>query len=198
MSQVTAEAGIPLHEEQGVIDRLKGGDREALSQLYSWYGDRLYRSVILRHLPSPERAEDVLAITFARAMERIHQFQPQGKSIFFWLRRIAINLAMDEHRRRKRDRLLKAAAAQRAEVADPYSLSHLPSPDRSVVVDETRALVEETLDLLHPRYATALRLRLLEDRDRTECAELMEVTLGNFDVILHRASKAFRNKYPPR
>ena len=83
-------------------------------------------------------------------------------------------------------------------MADPYSLSHLPSPDRSVVVDETRALVEETLALLHPRYATALRLRLLEDRDRTECAELMEVTLGNFDVILHRASKAFRTKYPPR
>lgn len=44
----------------------------------------------------------------------------------------------------------------------------------------------------------ALRMRLIEDRDREECAAEMGVTVGNFDVILHRASKAFRKKYPPR
>ena len=40
-------------------------------------------------------------------------------------------------------------------------------------------------------------LRLIEDRTREECAEEMGVTVGNFDVILHRATKAFRKVYPP-
>jgi RNA polymerase sigma-70 factor (ECF subfamily) len=56
--------------------------------------------------------------------------------------------------------------------------------------------VNAALEALNPRYATALRLRLIEDRDREECAESLGVSVGNFDVILHRAAKAFRKVYP--
>ena len=65
-------------------------------------------------------------------------------------------------------------------------------------MEETAELVEEALELLNPRYAQALRLRLLEDRSRAECAEALGVKVNNFDVILHRATKAFRKVYPPR
>ena len=79
---------LSSEEEEEVINALKAGNREALSTLYRWYGDPLYRQAILPRLPVLELAEDVLAQCFARAMERIHQFQPDGKSIFFWMRRI--------------------------------------------------------------------------------------------------------------
>jgi hypothetical protein len=61
-----------------------------------------------------------------------------------------------------------------------------------------RELAEDSLAQINPRYAQALRLRLLDDKDREECAALMDVTVATFDVILHRACKAFREKYPPR
>ena len=103
---------------------------------------------------------------------------------------------------------LDLAKAEYAANPGPLSAVHLartlahgeapPAPDRGVDVDETRALVNEALELLNPRYAQALRLRMIEDRDREECARIMDVTVGNFDVILHRAAKAFRKKYPPR
>ena len=32
---------------------------------------------------------------------------------------------------------------------------------------------------------------------RPVCAELLGVTVGNLDVIFHRACKAFKNNYPP-
>ena len=73
-----------------------------------------------------------------------------------------------------------------------------PRPDRGQELIETRELIEESLAQINPRYAQALRLRLLDDKDREECAALMEVTVATFDVILHRACKAFREKYPPR
>ena len=75
---------------------------------------------------------------------------------------------------------------------------HLPAPDRASSLAEVRELIEESLSQINPRYAQALRLRLLDDHDRAECAEIMGVTLGNFDVLFHRAAKAFRDKYPPR
>jgi len=186
----------PLEIEREVVERLKQGDRQAAGQLYRWYGDRLYRSVILPRLPIRELAEDVLKDTFRLALERIEQYQPQGRSIFFWLRRIAINRAIDVHRAHQRARRLESE--QTAEVTIERTMSQPPPrPDRAPEVEETRVMVDKALELLNPRYATALRLRLIEDQDREECAAAMEVSVGNFDVILHRACKAFRKVYPP-
>ncbi len=187
---------VPLSEEQEVIERLKVGDRAAAATLYRWYGDRIYRQVILPRLPVRELAEDVLRDTFRLVLERIEQFQPQQRSIFFWIRRIAINRSIDVYRayqrtRRMEERLVAADAVDRTMSQPP------PRPDRKPEVEETNDMVRRSLDRLNPRYAEALRLRLLEDRDREECAEIMNVSLGNFDVILHRAAKAFRKVYPP-
>lgn len=51
--------------------------------------------------------------------------------------------------------------------------------------------VTGALATLPPRYAETLRLRLLEGRPRLECAGLLAVSPATFDVLLHRATKAF-------
>lgn len=175
-----------------MIARLKRGDREAAAELYRWYGDKLYRQVILPRLPNRELAEDVLKDSFRLALERIDQYQLQDRSIFFWLRRIAINRAIDVHRAHQRAQRLEDTVEPEYTVSQPP-----PRPDRGPEVAETRAMVETSLSRLNPRYAEALRLRLLEDLDREECAARMGVTVGNFDVIFHRACHAFRKAYPP-
>lgn len=192
---VEADGLLPPAGERMLVLRLKAGERAALGELYAAYGDRLYRQVILPRLPIVELAEDVLRDTFRLTLERIHQYLPGEQSVFFWMRRIAINRAIDVHRAHKRQADLEERAAQEPERMHGQPA---PRPDRSQESAETRALIEESLELLNPRYAQALRLRLLEDRDREECAEQMGVSVGNFDVILHRACKAFRERYPPR
>jgi RNA polymerase sigma-70 factor (ECF subfamily) len=186
---------MPLAEERTLVERLKRGDRASAGALYQWYGDRLFRQVILPRLPIPELAEDVLKDTFRITLEKIEQYKPEGTtSIFFWMRRIAINRAMDVHRAHDRSRKLE----DRQEEAATRSMSEPPpAPDREPESAETRAQVELSLTRMNERYALALRLRLLEDRDREECAALLGVNVGNFDVIFHRACKAFRQVYPP-
>ena len=184
----------PISEELAIIERLKQGDRSAAATLFEWFADGLYRRIILPRLPNRELAEDVLKDTFRLALERIEQFHPQGKSIFFWLRRIAVNRAMDVHRARKRAQGLldhKEATIERTMSPPP------PPPDHAPEQAQTKAQIHAALQAMNPRYAQALRLRLLEDQDRELCAETMGVTVGNFDVILHRACKAFRKVYPP-
>jgi len=183
----------PLEEERIVVERIRNGDREAAGILFQWFADGLYRRAILPRLPNPELAEDVLKDTFRTALEKIDSFTDHNRSIFFWLRRIAINRAIDIHRLRARDR----KADQHRETTIERTMSQPPpAPDRGPEVAETREQVLAALKELNPRYADALRLRLLEDRDREECADSMGVTVGNFDVILHRAAKAFRKVYP--
>ncbi len=184
---------VDLEEERKVILALQSGDRAAFATLYRWYGDLLYRQVILPRLPIPELAQDCLKDTFRTALERIETFRLENRSIFFWLRRIAANKAIDVHRRHRRDERL----AEQVKVEPTFPQAHTERPDRQLEVDELRKMVDTSLSNLNIRYAKALRMRLLEDRTREECAEALEVSVGNFDVILHRAAKAFRKVFPP-
>ncbi|MFT6144413.1 MAG: RNA polymerase sigma-70 factor (ECF subfamily) [Myxococcota bacterium] len=182
---------IPLEEERVVVSQLKTGDRAAFATLYGWYGDRVYRQAILPRLGNRELAEDCLRDTWRTVLEKIEQFTLVDRSIFFWIHRIAVNKAMDVHRRLKRDRKIEEAVK-----AQPV-VQQTELPDRRREVLDTKRDVETSLSRMNERYAMALRMRLVEDRDREECAAALGVTLGNFDVILHRATKAFRKVYPP-
>ena len=187
---------ISLDQERDVVARLQRGDRSAAAQLYQWYGNKLYRAVILTRLPNPELAEDVLKDTFRLAMERIHQFKLEDRSIWFWLRRIAANRAIDVHRARQRARRFREKH-DAEETADRTMARPPPRPDRGPEITETKDMVDLSLSRMNERYATALRLRLIEDRDREECAALLGIKVGTFDVLLHRACKAFKKVYPP-
>jgi RNA polymerase sigma factor (sigma-70 family) len=178
-----------------VIARLQQGDRTAFATLYGWYGDLVYRQVILPRLPIPELAEDCLRETFRTALEKIETFRLENRSIFFWLRRIAVNKAIDIHRLHRRDERL--GERLETEAGEQPAGSGTERPDRNLEVEELKRMVDASLGNLNTRYAKALRMRLLEERTREECADELGVTVGNFDVILHRAAKAFRKVFPP-
>ena len=189
-----------VEQERDMILALQKGDRQAASWLYETFADTLFRKVILSRLPYVDQAEDVLCDTFRIALEKIETYQIIDRSIFFWLRRIAINLVVDTYRKQVRKREL----AERILARDAV---HMVMGSRSTQADDvlskteeeldTKTMVNLALDKLNPRYAKALRLRLLEEQSREFCADAFGISVGNFDVLFHRASKAFRDNYPP-
>jgi RNA polymerase sigma-70 factor (ECF subfamily) len=58
-----------------------------------------------------------------------------------------------------------------------------------------RHAVGDVLSLLNPRYRRAIELRFFEEQPRERCAELMQVKLGTFDVLLLRALRSFRKQW---
>ena len=155
----------------------------------------LSRQAILPRLPNRELAEDCLRDTFRTALEKIGSYEHKDRSIYFWLHRIGVNKAIDAHRRHKRDKRLEEAVV--AEGVESVTAT-VARPDRGLEIEETARMVAASLAMLNERYATALRLRLLEDRPREECASILGVKVGNFDVILHRALAALRKAYGVR
>ena len=115
MSQERKENRPSLEEEKIVILRAQSGDRAAAEQLYSWFGIPIFRGVILARLPDVDLAEDVLWDTFRIVFEKIEQFQNFDRSIFFWIRRIAINLVIDSYRKRaKQSKIAESILAKDA------------------------------------------------------------------------------------
>lgn len=66
---------------------------------------------------------------------------------------------------------------------------------RAEHVQGLRDRVASVLAELPERYAEALRLRLLENRTRPECAERFAVSTATFDVVLYRATRAFAREW---
>ena len=189
-----------LEQEKEMVIALQQGDRKAAAWLYETFSDVLFRKVILSRLPYVDQAEDVLCETFRIAFEKIMTYTVIDRSIFFWLRRIAINLIVDTYRKQVRKRELAERILAR-DAVDMVMGSRSTTADdvldQAEREEDTKTMVHKALEKLNPRYAKALRMRLLEDQSREACAEEFGITVGNFDVLFHRASKAFRDNYPP-
>lgn len=180
-----------LEAERVLCTRARGGDRAALGKLLEQHGPRLYRVVLLPRLGSPAAAEEALSLTYLRVVERIGQFEWQSVGIYPWLRVVALRIALDQLRARKREVLFEAADLERevdeAE-RETRDARELEAHDLGVARNRVLSL----LGRLNPRYAEAIRLRVLEERPRAEAAEALGVSVGTFDVVLHRAMAALR------
>lgn len=139
------------------------------------------------------QAEDLLKDTFVTALERIRSFTWQDRSIYHWLRQIAINKALDHHRAvGRRKRLCQSLRTELTNTVEPTAPSALSAEEERRIAERR---IDATLAGLHPRYAQVIRLRLCEEKPRAECAALLEVSLETFDVLLYRAVRAFRKAY---
>lgn len=184
-----ALAHTDLEAERTLCERAHAGDRAALGQLLRRHGPSLYRAVLLPRLGSDASAQDALAETYARVVERFHQFQWQSSGVYPWLRVVALRIALDVLRARKRETLYQPEDLEReidAADRDPAQGGDVELSDRRDLAD-ARARVEAALARLNPRYASAIRLRVLEERSREEVAERLGVSVATFDVVLHRA-----------
>lgn len=181
-----------LRWEKRLVRRAQRGDGRVWRELYDAYARPLYARVLMPRVGEPAAAEDALAETFVTAMQKIDSYTPGATSIYYWLSRIAHNKAMDQHRRRAS--LSRRHEAMRAMVEPLMQPQAGPDALLELADDATalQARVGQTLETINPRYARALRLRFFEGRSRAEAADEMDVKQGTFDVLVHRALKAFR------
>lgn len=189
---------VELEQEQRQVEQAQQGNLDAMRPILERYAQPLYGTVILPRLGDSASAEEVLRDTLATAVEKIGRFTWQGKSIYPWLRQIAINKVYDVHRQSKRSRRLADAMVHEVPVeSDPETHA-----DAQLIADQERRShrerIDDTMDQLQERYRTAIELRLIQELPREECARRLGVTIGTFDVLLFRAVRAFRKHFGDR
>jgi RNA polymerase sigma factor (sigma-70 family) len=181
-----------------MVEAAQAGNLDAMRPLLERYAPPLYGTVILPRVGNAAAAQELLRDTLSTAVEKIGRFTWQGKSIYPWLRQIALNKVFDRFRDGSRQRrLADALAAVTEEASAPEA-----GADAVMIVEQERAANRARIDAamagLNPRYRQAIELRLVEELPREACAERLEVTVGTFDVLLFRAIRAFRKLYGSR
>nr|WP_276600296.1 MULTISPECIES: RNA polymerase sigma factor [unclassified Nannocystis] len=158
--------------------------------MYRAYAPTLFSYVLVPMLGDRDDANDCLRETFLSAYRHLPNFVWQESGVYPWLKTMAKNKARDLLRASGRRQRLRGAFEEHlgnAGAAEPKNPA-----EEELQRDALRVRIEAVLSELNPRYALVLRLRLLEDRPREECAATLDVKIGTLDVLLFRACKAFR------
>lgn len=111
-------------------------------------------------------ADDLTQETFARALAAWHSFAA-GTNVRAWLLRIASNLFLDEHRKRRR----RGVQSLECEVA-----GFEPSPDSTLETREQAALARAVLEKLSETTRLVFHLRVSEELPYREIAAMIGVT----------------------
>lgn len=140
--------------------------------------ERAYR-VAYGVLRDAERARDVAQEACLKALARIDSFRGDG-SFPGWVRRIALNLAIDELRRL-------------AAWDDPDALPGADDPHHAAALGEAARKLVECLARLTPRQQDMFLSKYLDQSKTREVAAEMHTAEGTVSATLHAAATNLRN-----
>jgi RNA polymerase sigma factor (sigma-70 family) len=162
--------------ESDLIAACLRGDPRAQRQLYNQFAG-LMLTVCRRYLKRQEDAEEALLLGFAKVFRALPTFRQEG-SFEGWVRRIMVNEALMELRRREPLHLSFEDFAQ------PENLAATPATaDMQLQAEELLALLQE----LPTGYRTVFNLYALEGYSHPEIAEALGITEGTSKSQLSKA-----------
>jgi len=177
-------------QERRLVQDCLAGRTDAIERLVRTYQDRLVNAMY-RITVCAEDAHDVVQECFLRALERLDTFAGES-SLYTWLYRVAVNIALGQKRRRKP--LLRLDDELRGGDEDVAEAVERSDPGRFLEQAEQADLVQRALAALAPEFRTVLVLKEIEDQSYQEIAEVLGCPIGTVRSRLHRARAEFRAK----
>jgi RNA polymerase sigma-70 factor (ECF subfamily) len=174
----------------GLVDRLRQGDHQALAEIFANYRDPLRRMVAFRldhRLNGRVSPSDILQEAYLDAANRLHHYLAKpGQSVFGWLRLIVGQRLIDVHRQHRgaqgRDAGREVALDRDFTSADSsaclaaHLVGNLTSPSEAVMRHEAFAQLEAALNQMDAMDREVLVLRHFEELSNQEVAEVLELT----------------------
>lgn len=157
-----------------------GGDLSAFKELVNKHEDAV-AGVVKSMLGATEETADVGQEVFIRFYQSMTKFKGES-SVRTYLIRIAINLSLNELKKRKRRQSLFASVNEGENVA---------ATDNKMDLKEW---LEYEFNQLEPEFKSVATLRLVEGYSTEETAELLQIPLGTVLSRLARAQKKLRSR----
>jgi RNA polymerase sigma-70 factor (ECF subfamily) len=196
-----ADTAVGLHidgclfshaEEDALVTALSQGAEDAYEILIQRYQQPVY-SLVCRLMNHPGDAPDIVQEVFLKVFRNIGAFRGNS-SLKTWIYRIAVNEAYNH--RRWCGRHQRKELALSSEAGTPNYAGSITDPGRSpyeqAADHETRALVEQALEKLNPKFRAAVVLRDIEDLSYEDIAAVLDVSLGTVKSRILRGREALR------
>ncbi len=173
-------------QDQGLVKEALEGSQEAFSQLMEKYRNPIHHH-IYRMVRDKRQVEDLVQEIFIKAFSSLASYST-NYAFSTWLYKIATNHTIDYLRRKK---LSTLSIDQPMKTKDGELEYELPDstyrPDRHIVEDQRRLLIQEAIDSLPPKYYRVIVLRHQQEKSYEEIAQELDLPLGTVKAHIFRA-----------
>jgi RNA polymerase sigma factor (sigma-70 family) len=175
-------------QDRAFVAEALHGNQAAYEALMNKYRAALYRH-IARLIHNPQEVEDLVQETFIKAFTALESYSTEF-AFSTWLYKIATNHAIDYLRRKKLKTLSLDEPIETREGTLERELADITYfPDRHIVEDQRRALLQEAIDALPEKYRLVIVLRHQQEKSYEEIAEELNLPLGTVKAHIFRARR---------
>lgn len=171
--------------DEQLMEAVKNGDLQQASLLFDRYHKRLF-NFLARLTLERESAEDLTQNVFLR-MIRYRNSYRDGMRFQSWIYQVARNVFSDHYQAQKNKR---SGFINVEQISD-----HLMDLEEEKQLEEKEHLLRRSLALLSDEQRELLALTRFQHMKYEEVAELMDTTVANIKVKVHRAIAKLREHY---
>lgn len=172
-------------DELRLIASCQGGQLADFDPLYRKYVNQVF-GFVYRRTMNRQLAEDLVSVTFMKALEKIHTYSAKKGPFVAWLYRIARNTLTD-HYRKKRDAM---------NIEDVWDLSSDEIVSNDVADRMNFDKIKEALKGLDPLKRDIILMRVWDGLSYREIGEIIGKSEDNCKVIYSRTIKDLRLHVP--
>ncbi len=168
-----------------IIDSILKGNHGDFSLLIDRYKNKAF-SLLKRILNNEMDAEEALQDSFLKAFNSLNSFRRDSK-FSTWFYRIVYNTGLTVAASKKRK-----IEKEMSSVDDHFDLS---AEDDMVyaTTDNAKEYIHEMINKLPVRHALVIILFYIDNMSLNEISQVMDISLVNTKVLLHRSRNALRD-----
>ena len=171
--------------DQEIIDSVKLGNQSDYSIIVDRYKDKAF-SLLKKMLKNEQDAEETLQDCFIKAYNSLSGFKGEAK-FSTWFYRIVYNTALTKLSSKKRK-----TENEMSSVDEHFNLKS----DYDYNVSERKDLsefIKELVNKLPEKHSAIISLFYLEELSCEEISKVLDISLSNVKVMLHRSRNALKD-----
>jgi RNA polymerase sigma-70 factor, ECF subfamily len=177
---------LPNPTDEELMAQVQRRDREAFTRLLDRHLAGLQKFLI-RTTGNGADADEVAQEAFLRIWTRADSWQPDRVRFTTWLFRIARNLAIDRHRRRR-----ETNDEDLEQIVDDA-----PDTAHTIDAERRRKMMQNAIAQLPERQRTALVLCHFDGMSNPDAAAVLDVSVDALESLLSRARRSLKNALRP-
>ena len=179
-----------------LIQAINSGEVDKFQDLVKRYEAKLY-NFSLRMCRDPSDAEDMIQDTFLNVFRYLKNFRYEAK-FKNWLYKVAASTCIKKRRKSKFAPEKELSLEEFLPDDEAEKPDHVPQwaliPLDKLLNEELAGVINKTIVSLPKKYRLVIVLRDIEGFSTTETAQILNLSLSNVKVRLHRARLYLRDK----
>ncbi len=173
-----------------LVEAFRKGEEKAFEEIVRRY-QRQVANIIYLTLGNREEVDDLSQEVFVRVFRSLNRFEFDS-SLYSWIYRIAVNLCIDEIRKKKIRKLIPLDFLTEKKLEGEKRSQETPTGSDELLLKEKKEIIRGALDRLSPIHRTVILLREYQDLTYGEIAVTLRISPQAVKSRLFRAREELR------